>query len=417
MAETEGGERQFLVDLHAHYPMHIHPGIRWEWLHLARKRARVPFRLHRARRDAHGVLDWLRGLGVDIASLVMNYRSLFSGPRVRMEYMREGNVGVALSVVYSFFDEADGLVGNPPNGDYIGRVLDEIDAVTNHVVDKWSDEAAVVTSGAELEAAIGAGKTAIAHCVEGGFHLGGTVDEVTSAVGQLADAGIAYVTLAHLIYREIATDAPALPFLTEDQYEEWFPQPSDVGLTPLGEAAVRAMVEGHVLIDVSHMSERAMKATFALLDELDPAKSVPVIATHGGYRFGGQEYMLADWAIREIAERDGVFGLIFAQHQLYDGLYDGANPLPGAPPKPTDFASSFELLEFHIQRIHEVLGTHRHTAIGSDLDGFIKPVLPGLEDMREMKPLQEALRKKHGADGEAICAGNALRVLRGYWGG
>ena len=84
-----------------------------------------------------------------------------------------------------------------------------------------------------------------------------------------------------------------------------------------------------VLIDLSHMSERSLGDTFDLLDELDPGRTTPVFATHAGYRFGTQEYMLATPTIERIKERDGVVGLIFAQHQLYDGLVEGPqSPIP-----------------------------------------------------------------------------------------
>ena len=59
------------------------------------------------------------------------------------------------------------------------------------------------------------------------------------AVERLADSGVAYVTLAHLFWRQVATNAPAIPFLPDWLYRRVFPQP-DRGLTELGTAAVRA---------------------------------------------------------------------------------------------------------------------------------------------------------------------------------
>jgi microsomal dipeptidase-like Zn-dependent dipeptidase len=54
--------------------------------------------------------------------------------------------------------------------------------------------------------------------------------------------------------------------------------------------------------------------------------------------------------------------------------------------------------------------------IGSDLDGYIKPALPGLEHMGRMRSLQESLRERYGAENaERISSGNALRVLRSAW--
>ena len=189
----------------------------------------MPWRLRQARRAARRG-EWLRALLIDLASMFANYRSILSGPRVRIKSMRAGGVGVALSVVYSFFDEADVLDGTP-KADYIGSVLRQIEIVNTHVRDELPPGVArVATNPAALREAIDGGQLAVVHCVEGGFHLGGSGQQVREAVAALAEAGVAYITLAHLIYREIATDAPALPFLSEKSYHEWFRQPADVGL-------------------------------------------------------------------------------------------------------------------------------------------------------------------------------------------
>jgi microsomal dipeptidase-like Zn-dependent dipeptidase len=73
--------------------------------------------------------------------------------------------------------------------------------------------------------------------------------------------GVAYITLAHLFWRDIATNAPALPFLTDAWYDRIFPQPENVGLSDLGRAAVQAMYEAKILTDLSHMSPRATDET------------------------------------------------------------------------------------------------------------------------------------------------------------
>ena len=54
--------------------------------------------------------------------------------------------------------------------------------------------------------------------------------------------------------------------------------------------------------------------------------------------------------------------------------------------------------------------------IGSDLDGFIKPTLAGLQTMTDMAPLEEALAEHYGPEAaRLICFENALRPLRSYW--
>jgi microsomal dipeptidase-like Zn-dependent dipeptidase len=51
-------------------------------------------------------------------------------------------------------------------------------------------------------------------------------------------------------------------------------------------------------------------------------------------------------------------------------------------------------------------------AIGTDLDGYIKPALPGLTKMSEMNDLQRYLHDRYpAADAEKICSGNAVRML------
>ena len=205
----------------------------------------------------------------------------------------------------------------------------------------------------------------------------------------------------------MATNSPAVPFLPDWLYRVLFHQPK-VGLSELGTAAVRAMVRERVLIDLSHMSTLAVADTFELLDELDPDATVPVIASHTAFRFGGQEYGVDEETMRRIAAREGVAGLILAQHQLNDGVRRS---------RTKSFEESIEVICKHLDRIAEITGSHGYAAIGSDLDGFIKPTMGGLESMADMARLQQALRDRYGAeDAERICSGNALRVLRAGWG-
>ena len=393
-----------IVDLHAHYPMHVvgegGSAFRLLWTRQGRRRLR----------------DRIRALLVGFASLFANYRSPFSGPRVQVKYMREGGVGVALSVLYSFFDEADVLDGVRPDADYPATIEDQLEVVEDEVEREHSGEAVIARNPAEMRAATDSGRVALVHCVEGGFHLGATPEQVDLSVRRLSRRGVAYITLAHLIWREVATNAPALPFLTEEQYHRYLPQP-DVGLSDLGRAAVRAMVRERILIDVSHMSARALAETFELLDDYE--ETVPVIATHAGYRFGEQSYMLDRPTLERIASRGGLVGLIFAQHQLYDGIPAGALRRRGLRArKAKRFGESFDILCRHIDAIHEATGSHRHTAIGTDFDGFIKPTLAGLQDMRDMERLERRLLRTYGeADAARICSQNALDLLGGYWRG
>ncbi len=293
--------------------------------------------------------------------------------------------------------------GAPAVGSYFADLEAQIQAVEADIATRFAADAMVVKNHAELQAAAAQHKVAVIHAVEGGFHLGDTPPRVRDNVCRLAEHGIAYVSPAHLFWRAVATNAPALPFLPDWLYGLLFPQPS-MGLSDLGKAAVDAMVENHILIDLTHMSERAMNETFARLDTLDPQRHVPVVVSHGAYRFGALRYNLRDDRLRAIAARKGVVGLIVCTHYMADGL-----------PKPDTFDQSIDTVCRHIDRIHDVTGSYDHVAFGSDLDGFIKPTLPGLDTPVAFAAVEARLAARYGADvARQICAGNALRLLQ-YW--
>ena len=168
------------------------------------------------------------------------------------------------------------------------------------------------------------------------------------------------------------------------------------------------MYRERMLIDVSHMRGDSLEQTFALLDELDRESGAapadhPVVSSHAGFRFGKQVYNHDEETVRRIADRGGVIGLIFAQHQLNDGVRKKTKTLD----------ESLEVITRHIDRIREITGSHEHVGIGSDFDGFIKPTLGGLERSSDMERLSTALIAHYGdREAERILAGNALRVLR-----
>jgi microsomal dipeptidase-like Zn-dependent dipeptidase len=388
-----------IADLHNHYPMHLVPEAQGALLKLVTS-ARGRWRL----------LDQLQARAVGVASRIANYQSFHSGPRSTIPLMRAGGVGVALSVLYSPFDEmdADRRYHHPPSDAYIHSVLRHLEEVEAEIAEHHAGEATVAHNPGELEDALAVGRVALIHCLEGGFHLGLSPEAVDRAVGELAERGIAYITVAHLFWRRVATNANAIPFLPDPVFYFLFPQPA-AGLSDLGGAALRAMVRHRVLIDVSHMSERSLDDAFALLDELDPDRAVPVVASHAAYRFGRQKYNLSEQTVERIAERDGVIGLILAEYQAADGVRGR---------RTTTIGQSLEVLFRHVDRLSEITGSHRHAAIGSDHDGFIKPTLSGLEHAGQLGSVETALVHRYGEDAaELITSGNVLRLLRSHWQG
>jgi microsomal dipeptidase-like Zn-dependent dipeptidase len=393
-----------IADLHVHYPMRVVQDL------TPRTTER---QVHRILRRL-SLAQWAEASFIGFLNRFINARSFSSGYRVTIDALVEGRVGVVLSALYRPLQEMDLSKGYqaPPDPEYFALLLSDLVRVEEEVGAHDDRLIRVVRSPAQLDAARADGAIALVHCVEGGFHLGDTPERIAANVATLAARGVAYVTLAHLFYRGVATNAPALPFLkTDADYDRLFPQPAGVGLSPLGEAAVRAMVEHGTLIDVSHMGPEAFWATLELLDALDSERRVPVIASHAGFRFGGQRYLLDAGQLGAIRDRDGVVGLILAQHQLNDGLHDGTV---------RRFEQGKDIIFRHVDAIAEATGGHDHLALGSDLDGFIKPTMAGIEDCGDLRKLEDALREHLAASpgaAEKVTHGNALRVLRAGWRG
>jgi microsomal dipeptidase-like Zn-dependent dipeptidase len=275
-----------LADLHAHYPMRVVENLD-PWT--AEERMRRPSRKRTFADNVRASILW-------VASRLFSNRHWWSDYRITVDGLRKGGVGLAMSVLYQPFEEIDLDKGYaaPPDDAYFSKLMQDLEAVEQEVATHDRSVIRVVRNRGELDQAIGDRAAALVHCVEGGFHLGDETHQIERNVATLASRGVAYVTLAHLFFRQVATNAPALPFLpTDAAYRLLFPQPAGEGLTPRGKAAVRAMVNNRVMVDVSHMRPATVKEVVRLLDdELDPNCEFPLVATHGGYRFGRQEYML-----------------------------------------------------------------------------------------------------------------------------
>ena len=380
-----------LVDLHAHFPMHLVPDRKPTHDHMREwSRRRFQARL------------------VNFISHFANYQGPGDTPSITEPLMRDGDVRVALSVLYAPFDEMDltKRYGAPPDPSYPADVIAELELVEQHVRDSHG-KLVIARSPQELDAALGAvdEPRILIHALEGGCQLGADEASVRAHVAELARRGVAYVTVAHLFFREVATNAPAIPFLPDWLYNLVFPQPRDEGLTELGRVTVNAMLDEGILVDITHMNERAASETLDIYDERDKGKTVPVLATHMACRLGKYEYCLTDRIIERVAARGGVLGLIMCEHFITDGR-----------PSVKTYDDSFAALCAHIDHIHDLTGSYESIGVGTDLDGYIKPALPGLEHHGRMQRFQESLAAKYGpAAGQMISGDNALRALRTAW--
>jgi microsomal dipeptidase-like Zn-dependent dipeptidase len=388
-------EQTELVDLHAHYPMHVIPPE-----HGRTKAIRAAWRVAR-----------LKAKLIAFISLFLNYQGPHDTAGVRVGLMRKGRMAIVASVLYPPIDEFVPKHEDRPDPASFGRLKGQLQSVEDHL--KGCDHAAVAYTGEQIEAVRAEGKIAILHCVEGGLLIGASVEAIKANVKWLAEEkGLLYITPAHLFYRGIAAQAPALPFLTDHEYQKWFPLPEDVardGLTELGAALVNACLDNHVLVDVTHMTDASIDATLKLVDDFDsqPGREgrTPVIASHIACRLSdvGLGYNLSEEHIKEIAQRGGVLGLINCPHYLSDAeLGESQSP-----------SESMSLVRTQIDRIHDLTGSYDSIAIGTDLDGYCKPALKGYEDEAKMGRFQDDLVDAYDLDvARDICSRNAMKVLK-----
>jgi microsomal dipeptidase-like Zn-dependent dipeptidase len=401
-----------IADMHCHYPMHL--------LVEDDEEEAPPNRplnaLVKKPQKRAGLWNKFLAFLLLLFARGINFRKFWGTWRVDLKGLEKADERLIFSVLYLPFSEFDydEWPEGKPEDNYYDKLLCRLRQVEDDLAGQDSNgkRPLIINSEQDLDAVLNDEKLiGFAHCVEGGFHLGASLDKIDGRVKELADLGVVYITLAHLFPRQVAANANAIPRLSDKCYDRLFPQDPNAGLTDIGTAAVRAMHKHGVLIDISHMREDAIEQTFDLVEELDnPPKGepkdptdYPVIATHTGFRFQDhQAYLLNPQTIKRIAARKGVIGLIMAQHQMNDGVDVDKND-----PEVTE-----KTLRAHIDAIGKHVDEFEVVAIGSDLDGFIKPTLKGIEKASDLSQLNLMLEDAYPGKVEGILWRNAERVLR-----
>lgn len=326
-----------------------------------------------------------------LANQLLNYQG--GKPRVTLDEVIAGADGGLGSVLYDpddeFFHDA-----TP-----IPSAFDNLLAQMANVETEVAGKVTVVRNPAQLEQCLNSHERFLFHCVEGALALGGNVDNVDT----LADHGVAYMVVAHLFFRGVATCHNAFPFVPDAVFQDLNPdQEPGVGLTDLGRQIVGRLLDKGILVDVTHASDQAQAEMFQMARDHGNA---PVISSHNGVR-GTSNYPLnlSEDAVRQIAASNGVVGVIIFPYWLrrpIDQIF-GRN----------DFSLLFNAIDW----LESITGNYDHIAIGTDLDGFIRPI-DGCQDYSETPSLMAAIRAKYGAAADGILWGNALDVLQRGWKG
>jgi len=222
-----------IVDLHAHYPMHL-------------SAASTLARMTDHHRSGWG--DRIRALVLALANRVANYPRRVS--RRHMLNLKAGDVGVILSVLYQPFDEIDlnQPYGAPPWGT-TSRTWSPDRGVERDIATRFSTDAMVVKNAALLQAAATEHKVALIHAVEGGFTWATRPSAcVPTCAASRTWRRVCDARAPVLARRGDQCSGAAVPAGLALRAAVPAAIPGPVGP---GEGAVDALVEQHILIDVT----------------------------------------------------------------------------------------------------------------------------------------------------------------------
>ncbi|WP_257459615.1 dipeptidase [Archangium lipolyticum] len=251
-----------------------------------------------------------------------------------------------------------------------------------------------------------------------GIENGAAIEDKLENVAHFQRRGVRYITLTHS-RDNLLSDAS---FNTGKR--TWN------GLSPFGKQVVAEMNRVGIMVDVSHLSDDAIRQAVE-------ASQVPVIASHSSCRHftPGFERNISDELIRAVAAKGGVvminFGSMFLSQasNAYEGQFRKAmaafaqeRGLKQDSPELKAFVESYlrehplplarvEDVADHIDHVVKLVGID-HVGLGSDFDG-VGPTLPiGLEDVSRYPNLFRVLLERgYGeADIEKIASGNVFRV-------
>lgn len=223
-----------------------------------------------------------------------------------------------------------------------------------------------------------------------GLENGSPIGRLLDKIDEFYSKGVRYMTLCHSKDNEIC-DSCASTVKTWD------------GLSPFGREVVARMNKLGMLVDVSHISDKAF------YDVLE-CSSDPVVATHSCCRsLACHPRNMTDGMIRALAEKGGVVQINYYPVFL-DDSFSEENMMTA--PRP-----SFRRIADHIDHVVSLVGID-HVGLGSDFDGI--DVAPeGLEDISMLGHLFDELKNRGYSEGdiEKIASGNFFRILPSSDGG
>jgi membrane dipeptidase len=303
-----------------------------------------------------------------------------------------------------------------PKQDLIHRALDLID-VTYEQVARHADALGLATTADDIERLHREGKIAILLGVEGGHEIEGDL----RALDIYYHLGARYLTLTHTKNNELADSSGDKP--------RWN------GLSPLGRQAVERMNRLGMMVDISHVTDKAFYDALAV-------SKAPLLASHSSCRaLCMVPRDMSDDMIRALAKNGGVMDVNFYSGFLSQAYADGYKKIEKQLDAEIAAARaryarqgkwlpyleevrigqrltkdlpvpSYTVIADHIDHAVKVGGID-HVGLGSDFDG-IDSTPRGMEHVSKLPDLvRELARRGYSEEDLAkIVGGNLLRVMR-----
>lgn len=330
-------------------------------------------------------------LGVSVPARDFDY------PRARL-----GGLDVAFMSIFTPARSADA----GESREVANQLVDFVEALAARQAGKF----AIARCTADVERLRGSGRVALALGMENASPLEGTSEGLDHFVAR----GIRYVSLAHSKSNRYADSS-------YDLNERWD------GLSELGKETVPELNRRGVMIDISHLSDKAAWQVLELTD-------APVIASHSSLRhfIPGFHRNMSDDMVKAVAEGGGVvqinFGSGFVSEDArkwamrrdaamlaqFVGLEPDAEARREfreayAAEHPYPFATVDTVLD-HIDRAVALAGID-HVGLGSDFDGVGDTLPVGLKDVGDFPNLVAGLWGRD-YDEDAIAKILGLNLMR-----
>ena len=344
--------------------------------------------------------------------LDMAQRNISPQSRVDFIRMQEGGLDAVFFAAFTSQRER-----TPENTEEAYRLAHRMIDSTWAACKKYPHLAQIATTSDDAARLKAEGKRAIYIGLENGFPLGAHI----SRVKEFYDRGVRYITLSHSKNNDIcdsSSDATG---------------PEHKGLSELGRKVVAEMNRLGMIVDVSHISDKAFFDVIGL-------SKAPVIASHSSVRaIAGHHRNMTDEMIKSLAENGGVIQICLlddyvkdpdpaSQHyikmqelrKIYNSEFESMNEQQQQAFRerwnetrekyPKVLPTVKDLVD-HIDHVKNLVGID-YVGIGSDFDGG-----GGLEDCADVSQFPNITREMliRGYSEEEILkvwGGNFFRVFR-----